>query len=68
MHDRLHQKKELHKALNLAEYFEITMVIALGEPIEKVVIETIKDDDVKYWRDENQVHHVPKRKLSDLII
>jgi hypothetical protein len=23
---------------------------------------------VKYWRDENQVHHVPKRGLDEIIL
>jgi len=27
----------------------------------------MKHDDVKYWRDENQIHHVPKRALNQLI-
>jgi hypothetical protein len=33
-----------------------------------VIIENIKNSDVKYWRDENKNHHVPKRSLNELII
>ena len=44
------------------------LVIALGKPVEKVVIENAKDGDIKYWRDEERVHHVPKRPISELII
>lgn len=62
-------KIKLAEVLNLDENFEIALVIALGYPKEVVVIEDINEDgDYKYYRDENEVHHVPKRKLSDLII
>lgn len=59
---------KLQKALNIAEHFKIIEVIALGKPREQVVIEDMKNGDIKYWRDENQVHHVPKRSLEEIII
>ncbi|MBU1011590.1 MAG: nitroreductase family protein [Bacteroidetes bacterium] len=62
------KKTELHTMLNLPEHLEIVLIIALGYPKEKVVIEQINSDDIKYWRDKNGVHHVPKRSLGDLII
>ena len=62
-------RKKLAEALNLNEKYEIALVLALGYPKEEVVIETINESgDVKYWRDENGVHHVPKRTLGDLIL
>jgi len=61
-------RKKLASILNLSENMDITLVVALGKPKETVVLEEIASDgDIKYWRDENQVHHVPKRKLEDII-
>lgn len=60
-------KEKLHKNLELPEEYNIDSVIALGYKSEKPVVEDIKDNDVKYWRDENEVLHVPKRKLQDII-
>ena len=48
----------LRTLLNLTEQFDIIQVLALGKPKETVVLEEMKNGDVKYWRDENQVHHV----------
>ncbi|MGD9995191.1 MAG: nitroreductase family protein [Salinivirgaceae bacterium] len=61
-------KPKLTIALNLPEELEILLVLALGEPVEQVVIDEIKQGDYKYWRDTEQVHHVPKRSLEELII
>ena len=62
-------RKGLHKALNFDEQYEILLVLALGYPAEDVVIEPLGDDgDIKYWRDEKGVHHVPKRALRDIIV
>lgn len=62
-------RKNLKENFNLDEKYEIALVLALGYPKEEVVIETVdKSGDIKYWRDENQVHHVPKRTLEDLIL
>jgi len=63
------KKKELREILEISEDFEILLVVALGKPKETVVIEEVgPDGDIKYWRDSEQVHHVPKRKLDDIIV
>jgi len=56
------------KIISLPENMEILWVIALGKPVEEVALEEARDNDIKYWRDGNQVHHVPKRPLNELII
>ncbi len=61
-------RNHLREILNLSEQYEILYVLALGKPKETVVLEEMKDGDVKYWRDENQVHHVPKRALDEIIL
>ncbi|MBW1615843.1 MAG: nitroreductase family protein [Deltaproteobacteria bacterium] len=61
-------KKKLSQILNVKPHLEIMLVIALGAPGEKIVIETVQDNNIKYFRDKKGVHHVPKRDLEDIII
>ncbi|MBN2583725.1 MAG: nitroreductase family protein [Planctomycetes bacterium] len=62
-------RKGLRAALRLPDRYDILLVIALGIPAETVKIETVTDaTGVKYWRDDADVHHVPKRSLDDLIL
>lgn len=62
-------KSRLKEVTGLPDRYEILYVVALGKPTEEVVIDDLSDNgSIKYWRDEKQVHHVPKRKLNDLII
>lgn len=62
-------KVEIRELFNLPEAMEISLVIAIGYPAEKVVIDDIDDpDDVEYWRDDDGIHHVPKRRLKELIL
>jgi len=63
------EREKLRKALNIPSRCEILLVLALGKPAETVVLETVgADGDIQYWRDEDGVHHVPKRVLDDIII
>ena len=62
-------EKKLSGALALPDYLKILLVVALGKPKETAAIDKIGvDGDIRYWRDESEVHHVPKRELEDLII
>lgn len=63
------KRKELTDILKLPEKYEVTLVLALGIPIEEVVIDPVASNgDIRYWRDDKKVHHVPKRSIDDLII
>jgi nitroreductase len=62
------KRDELRDEIGLPDIYEILLIIALGKPVEKVVIDDIEVNDVKYWRDGNKVHHVPKRRLKDIIL
>jgi len=63
------QRDKLRKALDIPSRYEILLVLALGKPRETIVIETVgSGGDIKYWRDSESVHHVPKRPLDEIII
>lgn len=59
----------LRKDLSINDAYQILLVLALGKPLEEVKLEYIETGgDIKYWRDENNVHHVPKRPLQEIIV
>jgi len=63
------KRKKLRDILKIEERFKILLVLAIGKPKEEITIETVGDNDnIKYWRDNDSVHHVPKRKLEDIIL
>jgi nitroreductase len=60
---------KIAQALNIPSRFKVLLVLALGKPAEKVVLEDLGEDgDIRYYRDDSDVHHVPKRTLAELII
>jgi len=63
------QRDELRKVLDIQAKYEIMLVLALGKPAEKVVVEDVgPDGDIRYYRDDQDVHHVPKRTLDELVV
>jgi nitroreductase len=48
------KRKPLREALDIPERYDILLVREDGDPA--------------YWRDEDGVHHVPKRALDDIIV
>jgi len=68
-------RRKLRKILNIPPEYKILLVLAIGKPKEKVKLEVVDSDsqlstnnNIKYWRDGKGVHHVPKRKLTDIIL
>lgn len=63
------KKERLKEILHISDHYEILLVLALGKPVEIVKIEEVgADGSIKYWRDSENVHHVPKRALKDIIL
>jgi len=63
------QRDRLRGILSVDPQYEILYVLALGKPRETVVIEPLPPDgSIRYWRDDEGVHHVPKRPLDEVIL
>ena len=63
------RKDDLRQTLEIPDQYEILLAIALGKPKETVEIEAVgSDGNIKYWRDEEGTHHVPKRSLDEIIV
>lgn len=60
------QREVIQQIFKIPSSLVVDMVIACGYKAEKPVVEDMMDS-VKYWRDEHEVLHVPKRNLNDII-
>lgn len=59
----------VQRLFNLPEQYSVLLVLALGYPAETVVLEEVGEDgDIRYWHDEQGIHHVPKRRLMDVLV
>ncbi len=62
-------RKKIKEIVNSGENIEPLLVLALGKPKEEVNLYEINPgDDIKYWRNSEQIHQVPKRKLKDILL
>jgi nitroreductase len=60
---------KLRQTLNISDCYEILVVLALGKPKEEVKISKLNDKrGIKYWRNKDEIHYVPKRPLTEIII
>ncbi|MFZ5515224.1 MAG: nitroreductase family protein [Candidatus Zhuqueibacterota bacterium] len=63
------QREVLRKSLQIPDSLRILLVIALGRPVETVVIDDAEPgQSIQYWREADGVHHVPKRRLDHIIM
>jgi nitroreductase len=63
------QRDRLRELLAIPPRYEILLVVALGRPKETVALEEVgADGGIRYWRDRDGVHHVPKRRLEEIIL
>lgn len=60
---------KVKEELSLAEYLAPLLIVAVGKPAEQVVLTEIREGEpTAYYRDENDVHYVPKRRLEDIVL
>ena len=59
----------LKTELNLPDDLAPLLVVAVGEPAEPVrLVEIGPGESTKYYRDEKDIHYVPKRRLEDVVV
>jgi len=63
------EREQLRAILEIPERYKVLLVLALGKPVERVVLEPVgPDGSIHYYRDIDDVHHVPKRSLEEIIV
>ena len=64
------KREELAKELGLPETQKIVLVVGLGKASETVIIDelAVGDENIGYYLDAEDRHHVPKRNMKDILI
>jgi len=60
------ERDAIRKIYQIPENYLIDSIVALGYPAEKPVIEQT-ENDIKYWKDDQEQLHVPKRPLEKIL-
>lgn len=61
--------ESVKKELNLPDNLAPLLVVAVGEPAETVrLVEIGQGESTNYYRDDRDVHYVPKRRLEDVVV
>jgi len=58
----------LKEIMNVPENLVPVFVIALGKPAEEIVLVEAIDGKITYYRDEANVHYVPKRTIEEIVV
>jgi nitroreductase len=60
---------EVRKVLGFPNHLETQLILALGIPAEESRLEERENNgSIRYWRDKDEVLHVPKRTLEEIVI
>lgn len=60
---------EMNKQFNFPENLNLVQVIAIGEPAQNVeIVDVDTSGSIEYFENEKNVHFVPKRSLTEIII
>ena len=59
-------RKQIKTLLKIPHHLKIDSVVALGYSNENSVVEEAVDT-IRYWKDEENVLHVPKRRMDDIV-
>lgn len=64
-----YSSKKIKETLSLDGNLSPLLIVAIGKPNENVILTEVEgDSSTEYYRDEDDNHYVPKRKLEDIII
>lgn len=59
---------KISEAISLPENLVPLLIVAIGKPDETIVLTEVENGSTDYYRDENDVHYVPKRSLEDVVL
>lgn len=60
--------QKVSETLSLPGQLEPVLIVAFGKPDETVILTDAENGEVGYYRDEKDVHYVPKRPMDELIL
>lgn len=59
--------EKFRSILNIEDTLQPNLVLALGKPIENVILTDAENDEITYYRDEKRNHYVPKRTMKSIL-